>query len=215
MRFAVILSGCGQHDGSETHETILTLLALAQERIEWDGFAPNRNQAKVINHLNQQASLREVRNVLVESARLVRGHVKDLKKIVIEHYDAILFPGGMGAVLNLCDWAEKDFAFDFHPDVDHVLQQCKQQHKPLGFICIAPVMIPKLYPGCQLTIGNDKPLSAQINAAGGVHVDCPADEVVVDKQYKVVSTPANMTAKSIVEVQRGIHRLVHEVKKLV
>ena len=29
MKFAIILAGCGQHDGSETHEVVLTLFSLA------------------------------------------------------------------------------------------------------------------------------------------------------------------------------------------
>lgn len=35
-QFAIILSGCGQHDGSETHEVVLTLLSLAQENAQWN-----------------------------------------------------------------------------------------------------------------------------------------------------------------------------------
>ena len=73
MKFAVILSGCGQHDGSETHEVITTLLSIEQENHEWYTYAPDRTQAHVINHLNNDEEPLESRRILLESARLARA----------------------------------------------------------------------------------------------------------------------------------------------
>ncbi len=38
---AVILSGCGVFDGSEIHESVLTILALSQYNAEVHFFAPD------------------------------------------------------------------------------------------------------------------------------------------------------------------------------
>lgn len=214
MRFAIILSGCGQFDGSETHETILTLLSLSQKDIAWDAFAPDIKQKKVINHVTNQPE-NESRNVLKEAARLTRGHIKPITEAKIENYDAIIFPGGFGAVTNLCDYAEKGIDFVFQADVKAFIDKAVLAKKPMGFICISPIMIPKIYKGAKLTIGHDKKIAQQIAEMGCEHVDCKANDIVIDQEYKLVSTPANMVAKNISEVYDGIYKLVKAVEMLV
>lgn len=214
MKFALILSGCGQHDGSETHETVTLLLALCQEKVSWDAFAPNADQQQVINHLNNQKAGTEKRNMLIESARLVRGHIKPINEAELAQYDAIIFPGGLGAVTNLCDWKEKGMDFSFQEEVKEFLEKALSLKKPMGFICIAPVMIAKIFQGAKLTIGNDQGIAKQVTEMGSHHVNCSATDVVVDETHKVVSTPANMLAQDIGEVYAGIHKLVKALVKL-
>jgi len=211
MKFALILAGCGQHDGSETHEVILTLLSMAQEDITWDAFAPDIKQRHVINHLTDKKEEGESRDVLKESARLVRGKIKPISEAEIANYDAVIFPGGVGAVANLCDWYNKREDFSFQQDVKRFIDAAVSAKKPMGFICIAPIMIPKIFKAARLTIGNDQALSKQIAELGSEHVNCEATEVVIDQNHKVVSTPANMVARNINEVYEGIHKLVKEL----
>lgn len=213
-KFAVILAGCGQHDGSETHEVILTLLSMDQEGIGWEAFAPDVKQRQVINHVTQSHNISETRSVLEESARLVRGKIKPLTEAYVAQYDAIIFPGGFGAVTNLCDWFENKSAFRFNPDVKHFIDKAVQLKKPMGFICIAPVMITKIYQDAQFTIGNDQALAQHIHDMGCQHINCCADDVVVDETHKIVSTPANMTANHISEVYTGIKKLVQALVRL-
>lgn len=211
MKVAIVLAGCGQHDGSETHEVILTLLSLAQEKVAWDAFAPDIMQHHVSNHLTNESEKNETRSVLKESARLVRGKIKPITEARLSEYDAVIFPGGVGAVTNLCNWFEKGSDFSFNLDVKSFIDNVTAAKKPIGFICIAPIMIPKIVRGAELTIGNDISLSKQIESQGSTHVDCKATDVVVDKKNKIVSTPANMVANSIDEVYEGIHKLVKEL----
>lgn len=209
--FAIILSGCGQHDGSETHETILTLLAMDKAHVSWQAFAPDIVNKNVINHLTNQSQVDENRRVLLESARLVRGKIKPLSEINVADYDAIVFPGGMGAVTVLCDWAEKHAHFTFNADVDSLIKEAKKLHKPMGFICIAPMMITKIFTDAKFTIGNDQELAKEISKSGCQHIDCSSSDVVVDLKNKVVSTPANMLNTSISVVAEGIDKLVKEL----
>ncbi|WP_204273984.1 hypothetical protein, partial [Stenotrophomonas maltophilia] len=65
-------------------------------------FAPNIAQHHVVNHLTGE-EMPESRNVLVESARIARGEVKDLREARAEDYDALIVPGGFGAAKNLSD----------------------------------------------------------------------------------------------------------------
>ena len=214
-KVAIILAGCGQNDGSETHETILTLLTLSQENISWDAFAPNIPQALVFDHLHRHHA-KENRNVLVESARLVRGKIRPLNEASPELYDAIIIPGGFGAVSNLCNYSEKGINFTFQLDFENFIFKAAKLKKPIGFICIAPIMIPKIYPNQpKMTIGNDPDMAKQMNFLGARHINCLATEVVIDRENMIVSTPANMNAKNISEVYQGIHKLVQELKNLV
>lgn len=210
-KFALILAGCGQNDGSETHEVILTLLSMSQEGVECQAFAPDVEQTRVINHITDTTETDHKRSVLKESARLVRGKIKPLSHLNLSDFDAVVFPGGVGAVNVLCDFFDKGGEFEFNKEVKGLIDSAVNSKKPMGFICIAPMMIPKIYPSAKLTIGNDESLIKIINEMGGKHVNCPAQEVVVDKANKIVSTPANMVANNIDEVYRGIRKLVKEL----
>lgn len=66
-------------DGSEIHEVILTPLALEKRKTNYQCFAPNIEQYHTINHLSKKITA-EKRNVLTESARIVRGKIKNIIK---------------------------------------------------------------------------------------------------------------------------------------
>jgi len=213
-KVAVILSGCGVFDGAEIHESVLTLLALEENHAEYQCFAPDIEQYHVINHLTGD-EMPEKRNVLVESARIARGNIKPVSELNVDEFDALIFPGGFGAAKNLCDFAFKGKDCNVEPSVLKAAKAFAEANKPVGFICIAPAMIPKIY-GEQvaLTIGNDEQTATAIEAMGGEHVCCPVSEFVVDEKHKVVSTPAYMLAGNISEAASGIRRLVAKVLEL-
>ncbi|EPN20295.1 isoprenoid biosynthesis protein with amidotransferase-like domain, partial [Pseudomonas syringae pv. actinidiae ICMP 19070] len=103
-KVAVILSGCGVYDGAEIHESVLTLLRLDQRGAQVQCFAPDIAQHHVINHLTGE-EMPESRNVLIESARIARGEVKDIREANADDFDALIIPGGFGSAKNLSDLA--------------------------------------------------------------------------------------------------------------
>lgn len=211
---AVILSGCGVYDGSEIHESVLTLLALDKAGIAYQCFAPNVDQHHVINHCNGE-EMAESRNVLVESARIARGEIEDIASAKVEKFDALVFPGGFGAAKNLCKFAFDGPSAEVQPEVERLVKAFYAANKPLGLICIAPAL-GALVLGeskIQLTIGNDKDTAAGIDATGAVHHDCPVDEIHIDEEHRIVSTPAYMLGKSISEVSSGIEKLVQQLAR--
>lgn len=214
-KVAVVLSGCGVYDGSEIHEAVLTLLALDRAGAAYECLAPNIPQMHVVNHLTGEVAEGESRNVLVESARIARGKVRDVAGANAADYDALIFPGGFGAAKNLCDFAVRGAACSVQPDVLRFASAIAHADKPIGFVCIAPAMIPRIYgEGAQLTIGDEAETAAAIEAMGGVHVTCPVRDFVVDERLKVVSTPAYMLAERIGEAAEGIEKLVAKVLEL-
>lgn len=210
----VVLSGCGVFDGAEIHESVLTMLALDRAGARVLFFAPDKPQLHVINHLTGE-ELTEQRNILVESARITRGQIKPLSSANSEQLDALIVPGGFGAAKNLSDFAIKGSECTIDPDLIKLTQSMHKSGKPIGFMCISPVMLPKLLgKPIRLTIGNDPDTIDAIEVMGGEHVICPVDDVVVDAENKVVTTPAYMLAESISEAAKGIDKLVAKVLDL-
>ncbi|QGH61827.1 isoprenoid biosynthesis glyoxalase ElbB [Serratia proteamaculans] len=210
----VVLSGCGVYDGTEIHEAVLTLLALDRAGVQAVCFAPDKPQLHVINHLSGD-EMPENRNVLVESARIARGKVQPLSQADASQLDALIVPGGFGAAKNLSSFASEGAECWIDKDLAKLTQQMHKANKPIGFMCIAPALLPKLLDQqVRLTIGNDPDLGEVIDAMGGEPVICPVDDIVVDIENKVVTTPAYMLAKSIAEAASGIDKLVSRVLDL-
>jgi enhancing lycopene biosynthesis protein 2 len=212
---AVILAGCGVYDGAEINEAVLTLLSLEQQGAQYQCYAPDREQMHVINHLTGEPVEGESRNVLVEAARIARGNIKPLTELKVEDFDALVVPGGFGAAKNLCDFAVAGAEMTVQGDFLEVAQAFHQARKPIGLICIAPVMAAAICgEGTQCTIGNDADTAAAIGAMGGVHLECPVTEARVDADKKMVTTPAYMLAGRVSEAYAGIGDCVREVLAL-
>ena len=213
-KVAVILSGCGVYDGAEIHESVITLLRLDQRGAKVQCFAPNIAQHHVINHLTGE-EMPESRNVLVESARIARGDIKDISEANVEEFDALIVPGGFGAAKNLSNFAFKGTECAVQPEVLALAEAFAEAAKPIGLMCISPAIAAKIYgPGVICTIGKDADTAAAVSKMGGEHQECEVSEIVEDKARKLVSTPAYMLANSISEAASGINKMVDRVLEL-
>ena len=211
-KIAVVLSGCGVFDGTEIHESVLTLLALDSHNHSYQCFAPDIEQMHVINHLTGEPSAGETRNVLVESARIARGNIKNLAELSVADFDAIIFPGGFGAAKNLCNFAVKGADMNVDPGVEAVAKNFAKAGKPAGYMCIAPTMLARIYgDGVRCTIGNAEDVAGAITAMGGEHVNREVHDIAIDENRKVVTTPAYMLANRISEAAQGINKLVDQI----
>ena len=214
-KVAVVLAGCGVYDGAEINEAVLTLLSLEQHGATYQCFAPDKEQMHVINHLTGEPAEGETRNVLVEAARIARGNIKPLTEASADDFDALLVPGGFGAAKNLSDFAVAGADMQVDAAFLAVAQGFHRAGKPIGLICIAPVMAAAICgEGAQCTIGNDAETADAINAMGGKHLECPVTEARVDAGNKLVTTPAYMLAGSVSEAYAGIGDCVKEVLAL-
>lgn len=206
----VILSGCGFQDGSEIYETVLTLLHLQQEGASVQCFAPNCDQGNVIDHASGE-SVSETRSAYTEAARLARSEIQPLEAFDSEEFDALILPGGFGAASTLSNFAQAGADCYVREDVEQAINAMADAEKPLGFICIAPVIAAKLFSNIRVTIGNNQDVAGAINSMGADHIECPVDDIVVDDTHNVATTPAYMLGPTMVEVGRGIHKLVKHI----
>ncbi len=211
-KIAVILSGCGYKDGSEITESVSLLIALNKAGAEVSCFAPDI-EIPVIDHITGEVQP-EKRRLLVETGRIARGHVQELAQLKTKDFDALVFPGGFGAAKNLCNWVEKGSQCQVLPDVARLITEFHAESKPIGAICIAPVLIAKVLGQHKvtLTIGDDAETAAELEKTGAIHEPCPVDDYISDRENKIVSTPAYMFDDARPDkVFEGIFGLAHEI----
>ena len=217
-KIGVLISGCGVNDGAEIHESVITMLALDRAGVETVMMAPHIDQMHVVNHYTGQ-EMDEFRNVLVESSRIARGNIKDMAEVTGNDIDALIIPGGFGVVKNLCDYAMAGSECSINPDVFRLVSEVHLLQKPIGAICIAPAMMAKILgeqdESAEMTIGSDESTANDIKTMGSTHVTCSVTEMVVDKEKKIITTPAYMEAQSIKEAAEGIEKLVVEILSMV
>jgi len=207
MKFAVVLAGCGVYDGAEIHEAVMTLLAIVNNGGEYQVFAPNVMQHHVINHLTGDI-MRESRNVLVESARIARGKIKPLIDYRVEDFDALIFPGGFGVAKNLCSYAFDNIDMKIDRVVEKAVKDTYAAGKPIGALCISPVLITRILGKVEVTIGNDPATAADIKAMGGDHTVTKNGEIIIDRKNKLVTSPCYMLDATVSDIATGTDKTV-------
>ncbi len=209
-KVALILSGCGFEDGTEIHEAVLTMLALDKAGADYFCFAPDIPQARVYDHFNK-IEVQEKRNALVESARIARGKIKPLSKFNQENFDALILPGGFGAASSLCSFAKDGSECAVNDQVRDAVLAMNSKNKPIGALCIAPVILSKIIQGSKVTIGDAKLVSDQIESMGGMHEDTGIGQIVIDDINRIVTAPCYMLNSSISNVEKGITKLINAI----
>ena len=214
ITIGVVLSGCGNKDGAEIHESVLTLWAIHKNGAEYQCFAPDIPQHHVLNFITGD-EMDERRNVLIESARIARGDIKDLKEFDADRMDAVIFPGGLGAAKNL-----STFAFDgphctVNEDVARVVREMAARDKPIGALCIAPAVIAKILGDVEVTVGQDPGASKAVEQMGAVVRETTHGEIVVDSRHRIVTTPCYMLDARVDQIGEGADSLVRAVIDLI
>lgn len=210
---AVVLSGCGYLDGSEIFEAVFTLLELDKHKVKVRIFAPNKNQHYVMNHLTGK-EMSEERNILVESARIARGKIEVLSNLKVEDFDALILAGGYGAGLNLSDIALQNDKGTVLPELQELIVKFYKLSKPIGAMCFAPTVVASAlrdHAKITITLGNANDLVGKLGANEKI---CKAQDIVVDENNKIVTTPAFMLDAPISEIHQGISGLVSKVLEM-
>jgi enhancing lycopene biosynthesis protein 2 len=217
IKIGVILSGSGIMDGTEIYEAAFTILALENTGAEIIMMAPNVMQATVVNHLKNDEKVTEQRNVLIESARIARGNIKDIKDVKATDIDALIIPGGMGALLTLSDIMSKGAGCTINPEVERIIKDVYSAKKPIGSMCAASLIVAKVLGNkIKITIGkNNDYFGPMIAGFGAVHVESTGDNMVIDDANKIVTTPAFMAGPSNSVMFIGIEKMVKQVVKFV
>lgn len=212
-KVAVLLSGCGFLDGAEIRESVITLLALDREGANVSIFAPDIPQAEVVNHLTGETT-QEQRNVLVESARIARGNIRDITHLHADDFDALIVPGGFGVAKQFCNLATAGTDMTIAPEIAHIIKDFHSAKKPIGAICISPALVAGALSSSHpaVTLGDDN--DGLIAGLGGKHVPTQVDDITVDEQNKIISCAAYMQNAALKDIATGIEKLVKKVVAL-
>ncbi len=225
MKYAVLLHGNGVYDGTEIHEAVCTLLAIAQAGHDYQCIAPDVNQHHVIDHTNGN-EMDETRNVFIESARIARGDLKKVDEIDIRDYSGLVMPGGFGTAKNFTKWAFKGPEGDIIPEIKALIINCLEAGKPIAALCMSPTTIAKALEGSQysarLTVGTTAEpspyeidaISEGMNSVGAVAEMKTVREIAVDPDLKIVTAPCYMMEASIVDVYNNTKQAIDELINL-
>ncbi|MFC2086419.1 isoprenoid biosynthesis glyoxalase ElbB [Bacteroidota bacterium] len=206
--FAVILSGCGVFDGAEIHEATLTMYFIAKAGGEYQIFAPDVKQHHVVNHITGE-EMNETRNVMVEAARIARGNIKSLNELKVSDYDAVIFPGGFGAAKNLSTFAFEGKNLTINKDVERVIKETIESKKPLGALCISPIILAKIFNDAKITLGTENGPAAEVaKNMGADYIATTHGEVVIDEKYKIVTSPCYMLDANIAQIGEGAENVI-------
>lgn len=211
-KFAVVLAGCGHKDGAEINEAVSLLLAIDQHQCEYQCFAPDRPQTEVIDHVTGNKVANAKRNIMTEAARIARGNILPIEQFKASDFDALFFPGGFGAAKNLCNYAFKGADMEVQPDVARAILEMHEAQKPIGAMCIAPVMLARLIPEVHVTLGAEgSDVADHVRSWGAHHVQTEHGDVCADNGNRVFTTPAFMLDASLKDVYDGAYNMVEAV----
>lgn len=206
-KFAVILNGCGHLDGSEIHEAVMTLLAIDRHECSYTIFAPDAPQYHVMNHLTRQP-MEGSRNMMVEAARIARGDIHEISTYNPADFDALVLPGGFGVAKNLFTYAFDGPNAQVLESVRKAITDTHTTHKPIGALCISPVLVSKILGDITVTVGSDPATIRDVEAMGASHVNTQITEVISDKKNMVFSTPCYMLPASIADIADSAYNLI-------
>ncbi len=216
-KIAILLSGCGNKDGSEVQESVLALYFINKHGLNYQCYAPDAPQSEVIDYLTNTKTT-EHRNQLKEAARIARSDIQSIAQLNPANYNAIIIPGGGGANLkNLSNYFYDRDSPKATDEVQKVIRGFHQAHKPIGAICAATVLVSVAL--------KDITKDNIIVSTGTGYLDkftnkidrktILSTEIIIDNKNKIVSTPAYINDASISEVGEGIDKLVKQIAQWV
>ncbi len=212
-KFAVILAGSGVFDGSEIHESVMTMYSIMKNGGTYEIFAPDVAQYHVVNHVTGE-EMNDKRNVFTESARIARGRIRKLNEFKADDFDAIIIPGGFGAAKNLSTFAFDGADCNVNKDVEKAIRSMANANKPIGALCISPVIIARVVENAKITIGQDQTTADAVQQMGATHETTDHGEVVVDTKNKIATTPCYMLDATIMNIADGANNVVKAIIEL-
>lgn len=216
-KIAVLLSGCGNKDGSEVQESVLALYFLDKHGLKYQCYAPDAAQTEVIDFMSNN-KLNEGRNQLREAARIARSNIRPITNLNPATYDALIIPGGGGSNLkNLSNYLYDQDAPEATDEAKRVIRGFYNEKKPIGAICAATVLVAIALKDIEK---DTLTLSTGTNYLGKFtnKIDRKtilSTEIAIDNKNRIVSTPAYINDATISEVGEGIDKLVGQIAKWV
>jgi enhancing lycopene biosynthesis protein 2 len=217
-RVVVLLSGCGAGDGSDIHESLLTLLSIERSGARAICAAPAQPQAHVFDHLQNQAGTDPPRQALVEAARIARGQIQEIGTLKVEDFDALVIPGGAGVAEVLSNYSDKAQLCEVHPQVVRLLKAALSSHRPMGFVGLAAILAARVLgpvAGVRLTLPRAAAATKHAAVMGADVRPSALTDIFIDKKSRVISTGGFLHEEiQLQQVGQAIDKLVRTLVHL-
>ncbi len=198
-RVGVLLAGCGAYDGSDVQESVLLVLSLSRPGMDAAFLAPDVEHRDVVDHsTGDSLEAAPARRVLTEAARIARGVVSPIHEMPAALLDALVIPGGIGTVKNLCLPGTGPLGLGaVRPEVASLLEALLARKAPIAVLGLAHAVLAR-HQGLPL---------------GQEPVWVGARDVVVNEDLRTVFTPGFMGTGNLEDVAAGIDRVVENLAR--
>ena len=129
----------------------------------------------------------------------------------MEDFDALIFPGGNDSAKNLFTYAYEGADCTVREDVAALIRAFHKAGKPIGALCIAPVMIAKVLGNVTVTVGSDPGTIRNVESFGTQHEITVQKGVCCDRANKIFTTPCYMLPARISDIADCADNLVKEM----
>jgi enhancing lycopene biosynthesis protein 2 len=192
----MLLSGCGRYDGTDVQEAVLCGMFLDRVGAKVVALAPARSQLHVVDHTSGDEMSAEPRDMLVESARMLRDKIHEVPGFPLETLQGLVVPGGFGGAKNLMTaFARMGERREARPEAEAVVRHFLEQKKPVGVVGMGDILVRHL--------------------SGEGLQDLPEEEpqrpLQVDRVRRIVTTPGFKSWQRASEVAAGIEAMVDQM----
>jgi enhancing lycopene biosynthesis protein 2 len=92
--------------------------------------------------------------------------------------------------------------------VKKVIKETVSLRKPLGALCISPVLLAAVLGDVEITLGSDGSSAQAATKMGAKHKVTTHCDVVIDDKHKIFTTPCYMLDATIIQIAEGAENIV-------
>lgn len=194
LRIGLLLSGCGTLDGSDPTQVVLWRLVAVRRGHLVIPVAPDVEQHDVVGPRGPVPGA--TRRVHDEARRLTAGLIENVDEVQPDEIDALVVPGGMGAVKTLCDAAvsEPVRCLEGPARLARALIARGGVVVAVDEACVWAAHVLGERPGVSIASDGRQAVDADIRSAGHHPVAMPDEGVVVDTDARTITHWMDPTA---------------------
>jgi enhancing lycopene biosynthesis protein 2 len=204
----VFLCSSDFSNGTEFSDAFLTVLSVKKQAGSALLIVADQSELIVIKDLINKCNVSFTANEK-KSSYFDDYEIISLKESVPEQLSGLIFSGGFGVISQLTTFEKDGSDYIIDEQLFTLVDAIHKQHKPIGFVSQSSLLVPKLFDtSIRVTLGNNTDRAELLDAIGAEPVFCPADDIVVNMEMRIVSTPGGLSEDSDTQAALGIDKLV-------
>ncbi len=211
-KIGIILSGLGYEEGTSVWDVAYLLREMERCNAKPIPLVPDT----CIEHRfpGARGKAAPQRNFLSEAKKMIRGDVFLIGDVDPAQFDGLLIPGGKGCITVLCSMLRDGSKAQILPEIRELIAGIYARKKTIGAIgygSVLPVLALRATARLLIAGMNDAEIIGFLRRIGTDVVKSQLDEVVVDEENNLLSTPGTSPKGSFLRASMGIEILVREL----